>query len=59
MISNISKNQFRHQGYSLRVLNDFGKFSHSFDLVETHSNITLGSQEHSVEVLVRHSPSFE
>ena len=59
MISNIGKNQFRHQGYSLGVLIDFGNFSHILDLVETHSNITLGSEENSVEVSVKHSPSYE
>ena len=59
MISNIGKNQFRHQGYSLGVLNDFSNFSHSLDLVETHSNITWVSDEHSVEVSAKHSSSYE
>ena len=59
MISNIDKNQFRHQGYSLGVLIDFGNFNHSLDLVETHSNITTGSEERLVEVLARHSSSYE
>ena len=59
MISSIGENQFRHQGHSLGVLIDFGNFSHSLDLVETHSNITSGSEEHSVEVSARHYPSYE
>ena len=52
MISNIGKNQFRHQGqgYNVRVFIDFGYFNHILDLVETHSNIIWGSEEHSVEV---------
>ena len=29
------------------------------DLVETHSNITSGSEEHSVEVSARHYHSYE
>ena len=48
MISNIGKNQFKHQGYN-----------HILDLVETHSNITSSSEEHSVEVSARHYPSYE
>ena len=59
MISNIAKNKFRHQGYSLGFLIDFGNFSHILDLVETHSNITWGSEKHSVEVSAKHSPSYE
>ena len=59
MISNICKNQFRHQGHNLGVLIDFDNFSHSLDLVETHSNITWVSDEHSEEVLARHFSSYE
>ena len=59
MISNIDKNQFKHQGYSLSDFTDFGSFNHILDLVETHSNITSGSDEHSVEVLARHSCLYE
>ena len=55
MISNIGKNQFRHKGYRLGVLIDFSNFSDSLDLVETHSNITWVSEEHSVEVSTRDS----
>ena len=55
MISNIDKNQLRHQGYSFGVLIDFGNFNHISDLVETHSNITWVIDEHSVEVSGRHS----
>ena len=59
MISSIGENQFRHQGYSLGVLIDFGNFSHSLDLVKTHSNITWVSDEHSVGVSGKHSSSYE
>ena len=59
MISNIGRNQLKHQGYSLSVFTDFGSFNHILDLVETHSNITSGSEEHSVEVSARHYPSYE
>ena len=46
MISNIDKNQLRHKAYSLGVLIDFGNFNHSLDFVETHANITWGSEQH-------------
>ena len=59
MISNIGKNQFRHQGYSLRVFIEFGNFRHGLDLVETRSNITWGSEEHSTEVSGRHCLSYD
>ena len=59
MLEISAKNQFRHQGYSLGVLIDFGNFSHILDLVENHLNITWGSEEHSVEVSAKHSPSYE
>ena len=55
MISNIFKIKLRHQDDSLCVLSDFGNFSHSLDLGETHSNITWASEEHSLEVFARHS----
>ena len=44
------KNQLRHQGYSLGVLINFGNFGQTLDLLETHSNISWGSEECSVEV---------
>ena len=59
MISNIDKNQLRHQGYSLGVLIDFGNFNHSLDLVETHSNIPWGSEELSLEIFAIHFSSYE
>ena len=46
MISNIDKNQFRHEGYSLGVFIDFGNLNHILDFIETHSNISWGSEEH-------------
>ena len=59
MVWNIGKKQLRHKGYSLGVLIDSGNFGHILDLVETHSNISWGSEEHSVEVSAKHSPSYE
>ena len=59
MISIIDKNQFRHQGYSLGDFIDLGNFSHILHSIETHSNITRGSEEHSVEVSARDCPSYE
>ena len=41
------KNQWKHQGYSLGVLINFGEIS---DLLKTHSNISWSSEECSVEV---------
>ena len=41
------KNQWKHQGYSLIVLINFGEIS---DLLKTDSNIRWGSEECSVEV---------
>ena len=58
IISNIGRNQLRHQGYSLSVFIDFRSFNHILDLVENHSNITWGSEEHSVEVSARHSSKY-
>ena len=43
------KNQLRYQGYSLGVLINFGNFGQRLDLLETHSNISWGSEECSVE----------
>ena len=45
-----AKNQLRHEGYSLGVLINFGNFFQSFDFLETHSNISWGSEECSEEV---------
>ena len=59
MISNIGKNQFRHEGYSLSVFIDFCSFNLILDLVENHSNITWGGEEQSVQVSARHSFSYE
>ena len=42
------KNQWKHQGYSLGVLINFGEI---LDLMKTDSNISRGSEECSVEVL--------
>ena len=41
------KNQWKHQGYSIGVLINFGELS---DLLKTHSNISLGSEKRSVQV---------
>ena len=59
MVWNIGKKQLTHQGYSLGILIDSGNFGHILDLVETHWNISWGSEEHSVEVSAKHSPSYE
>ena len=55
MISDIGKNQFRHQGYSLSV---FINFSNFLDLVETYLNTTLVVRNTSVEVKLKHSPLY-
>ena len=41
------KNQWKNLGYSLGVLIHFGKIS---DMLKTHSNISLGFEECSVQV---------
>ena len=41
------KNQWKHQGYGLGVLINFGEIS---DLLKTDSNISWGSEKCSVEV---------
>ena len=51
------KNQLRYQGYSLGVLINFGNFGQSLDLLETHSNISWGSEQCSVEVSAKHFAS--
>ena len=48
------KNQSRHQGYSLGVLMNFGEILY---LLKTHSNISCGSEECSVEVSVTYFAS--
>ena len=44
------KNQLRHQGYNFGVLISFGNFGKILDLVETHSNISWGSETTPAEV---------
>ena len=41
------KNQWKHLGYRLGVFINFGKI---LDLLKTHSNISMGSEECSVQV---------
>ena len=48
------KNQRKHQGYSLGVFINLGEI---LDLLKTHSNISWGSEECSVEVAVTYFAS--
>ena len=48
------KNQWKHQGHRLGVLIKFGLIS---DFLKTHSNISWGSEECSVEVLATYFAS--
>ena len=52
------KNHLRHRGYSLGVLINFRNFGQRLDLLETHSNVSWGSEKHSVEVSAKDFTSY-